>query len=119
MQRSRHHSLRSCASQRETKSFESIASGIEGAIQQGQQHFDETMAKFQAQSASLAELQRQQTRLEQQGLTVPLVNLTPKELADKTRQQITAQMLECSRSYAYHDTEISNRYYDRLEGQRN
>jgi hypothetical protein len=77
------------------------------------------MAKFQAQSASLAELQRQQTRLEQQGLTVPLVNLTPKELADKTRQQITAQMLECSRSYAYHDTEISNRYYDRLEGQRN
>jgi len=115
--RNEHDQQQAEARERETKSFESIASGIEGAIQQSRENFDATMAKFQAQSASLDELQQQQTRLEQQVLTVPLANLTSKELTEKTRQ-ITSQMRELLRIYVYYDGEISNRYFDRLQGQR-
>jgi hypothetical protein len=113
--RDEHDAQQAEARDREIKSIATIADGINGSIQQSQEHFDATMRGFDKQSKSFSRLEREREFLAKQMSEVPLSSMSPEELGAKAGA-VAQQMHDYLHSYQIQDKELYLQLYDRLYG---
>jgi hypothetical protein len=96
----------------EAASFSEIGKGIQQSIKESQRQFEATAARFEAQATTLAVLQRRQELLSRQVSEAAVSNMSPKELAERTRD-VLKQMDAFFGRYMVEDNDLGNRYFER------
>jgi hypothetical protein len=100
----------------ENRQFKDIADSITAGMKKESTHFDNTMHQFEVENKTLAQMREQTKEVEQQGLKVPLVTLSSKELVAKAKT-IAQQMRDYLNNYQWRDQTESVRYFDLIESQ--
>lgn len=74
------------------------------------------MSQFKAQTITFAELKREQQILARRIIEIPLSNMSSRELSENA-QAAAKQMWVYQRSYSFNDSQIDDKYSERLQGQ--